>query len=150
MFLKEVKLSNWAVSICMWTPQKENIISDEIVLGIQFNNNKIHLGCIGLGWLVRNEARLRYHLPRLARMFNPMPVYWSCDSRDCDHVRSISAHRSPTGWHFIKSMDNTYADAEGPTYISIISKNEHRNFESSWRDYNAEAFEDGHSHSPRY
>ena len=52
MFLKEVKLSNWAVSICMWTPQKENIISDEIVLGIQFNNNKIHLGCIGLDGLL--------------------------------------------------------------------------------------------------
>ena len=94
----------------------------------------------------RLERRLRYWLPKLARMANPLPVYWCVDSRDCDHVRGTSAHKSPSGWHYLRERDAVYGAAEGPTSVWRMSRKEYDEFQSSWRDYGSEAHENGHRH----
>ncbi len=103
-------------------------------------------GGIYLSPIQKLERRLRYWLPRLARMANPLPVYWGVDSRDCDHVRGTSAHRSSTGWRYLKELDAVYDGAEGPTSTWRMSRKEYEQFRGSWRDYGAEAHEDGHRH----
>jgi len=46
-------------------------------------------------------------------------------------------------------QDDIYQSAEGPTHISVCTKDEYEMFEPTWRDYNLEAFENGHPYSPR-
>jgi len=112
--------------------------------------NKRWSSTINLSWFRRQSLRVKYHVPRLLRRLNPMPVYWICDSRDCDHVRVVSAHRSATGWQFIKRTDLEYEYAEGPTHIRTVSKKTHDAHQTTQRDYIAEAHENGHPYSVDY
>ena len=98
----------------------------------------------------RYACTLRYHAERLPTVLRPFPVYYEVDSRDCDHVRGVSAHRAATGYHYLKQRDAEYEYAEGPTFVTRITKHEYDTFEAWSRDYLTEAYEDGHPHSPRY
>ena len=109
---------------------------------VKFEKNRV---------LIRQKKEsVKYWTKRLSYMMNPFPVYWASDSRDCDHVRATSPHRSSNGYIYTKDVDALYEGAEGPTSHWRITKSEYRGFVSSWRDYNSEAHENGHPYNPYY
>ena len=137
----------WSVRVCsrkfyaclnvepkVKTPRALTLMAGEKIIDIKFDA------------LHNLERRVRYWLPRLARMANPLPVYWAEDSRDCDHVRATYAHKSPTGWQYLRDVDHLYYWAEGPTFHWRISRKEYEQFQGTWRDYGSEAHENGHRH----
>jgi hypothetical protein len=103
-----------------------------------------------INWAHRMKRRAVYHVPRILTALNPLPVYFMIDSRDCDHVRVISAHRAGCGLAYLAELDAVYRWAEGPTHVWRISRKAYREHYTETRDYIAEAHEDGHQHSVSY
>ena len=101
-------------------------------------------------YLDQKKESVKYWTKRLSHMVNPFPVYWASDSRDCDHVRATSPHRSSNGYRYVKNLDALYEGAEGPTSHWRITKTEYKEFVSSWRDYNSEAYENGRPYNPTF
>ena len=119
-------------------------------VGINFAVNKHNLTIREPLWFARLRFNTPCRLQHAKTWLNPFPVYFVCDSTDCDHVHVTSAHKAPNGRAFLREHDDIFAGAEGPTYVSICTKDEYKAFEPTWRDYNLEAFEDGHPYSPRH
>jgi hypothetical protein len=72
-------------------------------------------------------------------------VFVMIDSTDCDHCRSTSLTEIKAGVMSFQALENhVYENAEGSTYLSILSPAEAKEFNPSFRDYIAEAYEDGH------
>ena len=101
-------------------------------------------------WYVFKRRTFVYHWNRFKTAIIPWPIYYINDSGDCDHVRVVSAWKAKNGWHYLKDCDAIYEGAEGPEGIWRVTKAEYENHETTRRDYMAEAFEDGHPHSPDY
>lgn len=75
-------------------------------------------------------------------------VFVMIDSTDCDHCRSTSITVIQAGVMSFQALENhVYNNAEGATSVCIISPAEAGEFKPSFRDYIAEAHEDGHPHS---
>lgn len=75
-------------------------------------------------------------------------VFVEIDSTDCDHCRSTSITGIKASVMAFNALcDYVYEGAEGSTYITIVSPEEAADFKPSFRDYIAEAYEDGHPYS---
>lgn len=69
------------------------------------------------------------------------------DSTDCDHYRVKTAWQyQAIPSHIMRTIDEIYNNAEGPTYVEIGRPSDFEDYETEYRDYALEAFEDGHSH----
>jgi hypothetical protein len=117
--------------------------------GVNFAMNKHILTIHEPLWFARLRFNMPYRLQRARTWLNPFPVYFVIDSTDCDHVHTTNACRASSGRALLQMQDDIYQSAEGPTHISNCTKDEYEMFEPTWRDYNLEAFEDGHPYSPR-
>jgi len=73
-------------------------------------------------------------------------VYASIWFRDCDMAEGSYAYEFDSFEEFKEWEKREYESAEGPMSISLITKEQFDNFQSSSRDLVLEAFEDGHPH----
>jgi len=80
----------------------------------------------------------------------PWTIYYIIDSRDCDHLRVITAHKASNGRNYIRYQNSAYDGAEGPTSVWRVSRKEYENHTTSIRDYILEAHENGHAHCVDY
>ena len=117
--------------------------------GVNFAVNKHILTIHEPLWFARLRFNMPYNLLRMRTWLNPFPVFFVVASTDCDHVHTTNACRASSGRAFLQMQDDIYQSAEGPTHISVCTKDEYEMFEPTWRDYNLEAFENGHPYSPR-
>lgn len=83
---------------------------------------------------------------KVKTQFSFMPVYFQVDSMDCDCSRSVRAVRYKNMREAERCIDSIYDNAEGPIYVTRISKKDYQSFKSYRRDLAAEAYENGHSH----
>lgn len=100
--------------------------------------------------LKRKRDRFVRTTRRIAMMLNPFPIYYIVDATDCDHYRVRSAGRASCGWQYLKTRDDEFAQAEGPTSMYRVSRKVAEDFRRSERDYGAEAYERGSPYSIRY
>lgn len=83
-------------------------------------------------------------------ILNPFPVYFMVDSTDCDHCNVRYVERATCGYEYLKIREHIFYWAEGPTSVVRVTRKDFKEFESSIRDYAAEAFENGHPHIINY
>tara|TARA_R110000851_G_scaffold186113_1_gene335413 strand:- start:72 stop:494 length:423 start_codon:yes stop_codon:yes gene_type:complete len=95
-------------------------------------------------------ATITYKWERFTTACNPFNVYYIVDSRDCDHCRTITAHKAPNGYDYLMGRDIDYQDAEGPVSHRVVSRAEFEAHEASFKDYILEAYENGHPYSVDY
>lgn len=76
----------------------------------------------------------------------PWPVYYECNSMDCDCVQSRTAHRFLCGFMAMETIKTSYEAAEGPTSWYRMTKKDFKSFEPERRDLIGEAFDNGHPH----
>jgi hypothetical protein len=79
----------------------------------------------------RNKAKL---------VLYPLPVYFECDSMDCDTYQTWRAYKFKCGYLASKYIDRSYEEAEGPTYWTRLTKDEYNEFQESSRDHRAEYY----------
>tara|TARA_R110000822_G_scaffold14060_8_gene49595 strand:+ start:326 stop:718 length:393 start_codon:yes stop_codon:yes gene_type:complete len=127
-------------------------------LYINANGNRVlSIGIFGRYFTFCDNRRIDYYRGYAAGRWqrfkiaaNPFPVYYSVDSRDCDHCRTVTAHKATSGRQYLAAKDEDCCFAEGPTFHTIITRAEYESFESSFRDYIGEAFDNGESYRVDY
>lgn len=94
-------------------------------------------------WL-EERAKIKAQIDKLK---DGNTIYVHCDSTDCDHCRVSSAELLQASvMHYVRWENYKHEYAEGYTSTSIMSRDQYIDFQPEWRDYAAEAHEDGHPH----
>lgn len=99
---------------------------------------------------LRNKRQLKQLLAhkweRIVDVTTLRTVYFIEGGTDCDGVSSSSSIKYKNIFAAEKAQDHAYEWADGPLYFTRCSKEEHMEYQNTWRDYGMEAHEDGHPH----
>ena len=108
----------WAISLKLFKKRRYFRADDYEALAIRFKR-------------FRNKAKL---------VLYPFPVYFECDSMDCDTYQTWRAYKFKCGYLASKYIERSYQEAEGATYWTRLTKAEYEDYQESSRDHRAEYY----------
>ena len=77
------------------------------------------------------EAKIKY---------NPFPVYFELNEKDCDHFEVWQSYKFKNGWAAVRSMKKQAEYAEGFQRWTQLTKMQYNDYQSASRDHLAEKY----------